>query len=173
MHLPFQNQAKPSFRSDVLSLYPWYSIVWYIISVQPLSQTPLWRASFITVTYFGTPGILGEGEVIKRSSQKTACHVIMYLNVELEPALVAIQKCLILLHDYLGPNTKKLWLHTCCLIKATLWFLYLVSHVKIKYATFRHNRLCFDFLKKHTYKHTHTHTKTSTKRLFDLFWHVL
>ena len=23
MHLPFQNQAKPSFRSDVLSLYPW------------------------------------------------------------------------------------------------------------------------------------------------------
>ncbi len=31
----------------------------------------------------------------------------MYLNVELELALVAI-----LLHDYLGPNTKKLWLNT-------------------------------------------------------------
>ena len=36
----------------------------------------------------------------------------MYLNVELELALVAIQKCLVILHDYLGPNTKKLWLHT-------------------------------------------------------------
>ena len=46
------------------------------------------------------------------SSHETACHVIMYLNVELELALVAIQKCLVLLHDYLGPNTKKLWLHT-------------------------------------------------------------
>ncbi len=32
----------------------------------------------------------------------------MYLNVELELALVAIQKCLVLFHDYLGPNTKKL-----------------------------------------------------------------
>ncbi len=56
--------------------------------------------------------ILGEGEVIKRSSNDTAFHVIMYLNVGLELALVAIQKCLVLLHDYLGPNTKKLWLHT-------------------------------------------------------------
>ena len=36
----------------------------------------------------------------------------MYLNVELELALVAILKCLVLLHDYLGPNTKKLWLNT-------------------------------------------------------------
>ena len=35
----------------------------------------------------------------------------MHMNVELELALVAIQKCLALLHDYLGPNTKKLWLH--------------------------------------------------------------
>ena len=25
---------------------------------------------------------------------------------------LAIQKCLVLLHDYVGPNTKKLWLHT-------------------------------------------------------------
>ena len=46
------------------------------------------------------------------SSHETACHVIMYLNVELELALVAIQKCLVLLHNYLGPNTKKPWLHT-------------------------------------------------------------
>ncbi len=60
----------------------------------------------------GTPAILGEVEVIKRSSHETACHVIMYLNVELELALVAIQKCLVLLHHYLGPNTRKLWLHT-------------------------------------------------------------
>ena len=36
----------------------------------------------------------------------------MYLNVELELALVAIQKFLVLLHDYLGPNNKKLWLNT-------------------------------------------------------------
>ncbi len=34
----------------------------------------------------------------------------MYLNMEFELALVAIQKCLV--HDYLGPNTRKLWLHT-------------------------------------------------------------
>ena len=27
-------------------------------------------------------------------------------------ALVDIQKCLVLLQDYLGPNTKKLWLQT-------------------------------------------------------------
>ena len=27
-------------------------------------------------------------------------------------ALVAIQKCLVLLHDYIGPNTKEQWLHT-------------------------------------------------------------
>ena len=69
-------------------------MVRYIISVQPLSQAPLRRASFITVTLIGTPAILGEGEVIKRSSHETAFHVIMYLNVELELALVAIQKCL-------------------------------------------------------------------------------
>ncbi len=36
----------------------------------------------------------------------------MYLNVELELAIVAIQKCLVPLHDYLGLNTKKLWLQT-------------------------------------------------------------
>ena len=30
--------------------------------------------------------------------------------MELEIALVPIQKCLNLLHDNLGPNTKKLWL---------------------------------------------------------------
>ena len=46
------------------------------------------------------------------SSHETACNVIMYMNLELELALVAIQKCLVLLHDYLGPNTKKLGLHT-------------------------------------------------------------
>ncbi len=32
--------------------------------------------------------------------------------MELELALVAIQKCLVPLHDYLGSYTKKLWLHT-------------------------------------------------------------
>ena len=32
--------------------------------------------------------------------------------MELELALVAIQNCLVLLHDCLGPSTKKLWLHT-------------------------------------------------------------
>ena len=39
----------------------------YIIAVQPLSQAHLRRASFITVTSFGTPAILGEGEVTKRN----------------------------------------------------------------------------------------------------------
>ncbi len=34
-------------------------------------------------------------------------------------ALVAIQKCLVLLHDYFGPNTKKLWLHTHTELEAT------------------------------------------------------
>ena len=52
------------------------------------------------------------GRIIKRSSHETACHVVMYLHMELELALMAIQKSLDLLHDYLGPNTKKLWLHT-------------------------------------------------------------
>ncbi len=36
----------------------------------------------------------------------------MYLNVELKLALMAIQKYLVLLHDYLGPITKELWLNT-------------------------------------------------------------
>ena len=59
-----------------------------------------------------TPAILGEGDVIKSSFQKTAGTCTMY--VELELALVAVQKCVIvlLLHDYLGPITKKPWLHT-------------------------------------------------------------
>ncbi len=48
------------------------------------------RASFITVTLNGTPAILGEGEVTKRSSHEIACYVILYLNVEPELALVAI-----------------------------------------------------------------------------------
>ncbi len=56
--------------------------------------------------------MLGESEVKKRNCHETACHVIMDLNMELELALLAIQKCLILLHDYLNPKTKKLWLHT-------------------------------------------------------------
>ncbi len=55
-----------------------------------------------------TPAILGVDEVMMSSSHETACHVIMYLNLELELALVAIHKCLVLLHDYLGPNSKKL-----------------------------------------------------------------
>ncbi len=42
-----------------------------------------------------------------RSSHETACHVIMFLIVELELALVPIQKFLDLLHDYFGPNSKK------------------------------------------------------------------
>ena len=35
-------------------------------------------------------------------------YVIMYLNVELNLALLAIQKSLVLLDNYLGSNTKKL-----------------------------------------------------------------
>ena len=40
------------------------------------------------------------------------CQFKRYLKVELELILVAIQKYLVLLHDYKGPETKKLWLHT-------------------------------------------------------------
>ena len=36
----------------------------------------------------------------------------MYLSVELNLTLVAIQKCLVIFRDFLGPNTKKQWLHT-------------------------------------------------------------
>ena len=45
-----------------------------------------------------------------RGFHEIAGQVIMYLNVELELALVATQKCLNLLHDGLYPNSKKLWL---------------------------------------------------------------
>ena len=38
--------------------------------------------------------MLGEGVVIKRSSHEIVCHVIMYLNVKLELALVAIHTIL-------------------------------------------------------------------------------
>ncbi len=70
--------------------------VWYSVSLELL----------ITITK------LGEGEVIERSSHETVYHVIMYLNLELELALLALQKCLVLLHDNLGPNIKqKLWLY--------------------------------------------------------------
>ena len=36
----------------------------------------------------------------------------MYLSVKLNLALVAIQKCLVIFRDFLGPNTKKQLLHT-------------------------------------------------------------
>ncbi len=52
------------------------------------------------------PTIIGEGWVIKRSSHEIVCHVVMYWNMELELVLVAIQYCLVLLHDFLGPNTR-------------------------------------------------------------------
>ena len=66
------------------------------------------------MTLKGAPAIIGEGEgeVIKRSSHETACHVIMCLNVELELVLVDIQKCLVLLHDYLGQHTMATQSHT-------------------------------------------------------------
>ena len=51
-------------------------------------------SSFITVTKFGTPAILGEGDVIIGSYYEIASHVIMCLNVELELALVAQKKWL-------------------------------------------------------------------------------
>ena len=60
-----------------------------------------------------TPALLGyKGDIIKSSFQKTAGTCTLY--VELELAMVAVQKCIIvlLLHDYLGPITKKPWLHT-------------------------------------------------------------
>ena len=47
-----------------------------------------------------------------RSSHEIAGEASEVLDVELELAQVAIQKCLVLINDYVGPNTKKLWLHT-------------------------------------------------------------
>ncbi len=38
----------------------------------------------LSQAYFGTPSILGKGEIIKMSSHETACQVIMYLSVEPE-----------------------------------------------------------------------------------------
>ena len=70
------------------------------------------KPRYIIINNITSPTRRSEGQVIKRSPHETACHAIMYLNVELELALVAIQKCLVLLHDYLSPNAKKLWLHT-------------------------------------------------------------
>ena len=43
-----------------------------------------------------------------RRSHAIAYKAIMCLNLELELALVAIQKCLNLIHDDLGLNPKKL-----------------------------------------------------------------
>ena len=45
-----------------------------------------------------------------RSSHEVAGQALMFLNVELGLVLAAIQKCLNLPHEDLGPNTKKLWL---------------------------------------------------------------
>ena len=45
-----------------------------------------------------------------RSSHEIAGEASEVLDVELELAQVAIQKCLNLLHDDLVPDTKKLWL---------------------------------------------------------------
>ena len=47
-------------------------MVMYMISIQPLSQAPLQRASFITVTKFGTRAKLGWGEAIIRSFHEIA-----------------------------------------------------------------------------------------------------
>ncbi len=57
--------------------------------------------------YLG-PAELSKGEVIIKSFHEKADKVVMYFNVELELALVAIQKCLNILHDDIDPNSKKL-----------------------------------------------------------------
>ena len=41
-----------------------------------------------------------------KRSHEIAFHVVMYLYVEHELALLTIQKCLVILHDRLGPNTR-------------------------------------------------------------------
>ena len=56
-----------------------------------------------------------------RSSYGMAGQVIMCLNVEL--ALVTIQKCLSLLHDDLDSNTKKLLLINQSIRDSTLWLV--------------------------------------------------
>ena len=43
-------------------------------------------------------------------------------------ALVAIQKCLSLLHDYLGPNPKRLWLINQSIEKMKNWKTHKAMH---------------------------------------------
>ncbi len=52
---------------------------------------------------------LGWGNV-EELSWDSGSSLKKHLNVELQLALAAIQKCLTLLHDDLGPDTKWLWL---------------------------------------------------------------
>ena len=56
----------------------------------------------------------------------------MYLNVELKLTLAATQKCLNLLHDYLGPKTKKLWLQKHTLTHTRTNTLYYLDKVKVR-----------------------------------------
>ena len=60
----------------------------------------------------------------------------------LKLALVVIQKCLVLLYDNLGPNTKKLGLHTK---KNTETHTHKHTHPGIN-------------INRHMYTHTHKHT---------------
>ena len=63
------------------------------------------------MTQFGPPAIHGQGDIIKKSSHESACQIIIYLNADLILALVAIQKCFVLLHDDLGQNTMTIHTH--------------------------------------------------------------
>ena len=67
-----------------------------------LSRTTIiTRSSLESVIHkFGTLALIGEGEIIIRSSHEIAGQVIIYLNVELELALTATQKFLNSLTTY-------------------------------------------------------------------------
>ena len=57
------------------------------------------------------------------------------LNMELEQALVDIQKCLVLFHDYLGLNNKKLWAMAIKIrYKLSHWLFY-GNSVRYSYST--------------------------------------
>ena len=78
----------------------------YLISVQPLSQAPLQSVIYYGDLIWDTCKTwLGLGNVEELSLDIGSC-LKKGLNVELEMALLAIQRCLTLLHDDLDPDTN-------------------------------------------------------------------
>ena len=104
--------------------FPWlckkgdYWLVWILNShIHNICTTLIPSYSVESVIHYSdlirdrTPATISVGQVIKSSSNETESLIIMYLNVERDgPSGHTKVSCP--LHDHLGPNTKKQWLHT-------------------------------------------------------------